>query len=284
MNTLESQVAQRLHGLVDGLDGDVPASAILRRGQRARRQRHTLTVVAASVALLAVGGGVALAELPSTATHSPNAIGAQAPPAGLDAILTATRSTTYRVYETIRTRQVSGAVTTVTGAYDPATVTGFLHQPADDGPGFYEERLVHGVRYNGDAGTDKIVHWHQVPGTFTGLDYANESDSAIGGTGDPTALLRNLTRSGATVTKTGADTYHFVFVVPAKDLEQYALSDTYAGDITVGPDSRVAGITFDRAVHWFAAGKPDRGPVDILVTIKLSDYGSPVKVEVPAIG
>jgi hypothetical protein len=282
MNVVESHVAERLHGLVDDLTGEAPAQAVLRRGRRARRQRQTVTVAAASVALLAIGGGVALAEKPSTATHSPSAVGAQAPPAGLTTVLTATRSTSYQVYETITTKQAPGSRTTVTGAYDPATVTGYLHQAYDDGPGFTEERLVHGTRYLGEAGTDRTVHWHRLPGTFTGLDYAGSSDTTIGSTGDPDALLQKLTGAGATVTKTGPDTYHFVLVVASKDLPEAAVSDSYTGDITVGSDHRVASITFDRNVHWSIAGKPDKGPIDILVTVKLSAYGTPVHVEPPA--
>jgi hypothetical protein len=172
-----------------------------------------------------------------------------------------------------------------TGAFDPATATGYLRTPFDDGPGYGEERLVNGTLYDGEAGIDGKPQWLVKPGRHTALTgpLAGTTAGGLSASADPTTLLANLGKEGATVTQTGSDTYHFTFDVPKQDLLPDSVYDKFAGDVRVGADKRIASVKYERLLLWNPkpnAHQPN-SPADLVVDMEFSDYGTPVAVEAP---
>ncbi|SBT54839.1 hypothetical protein [Micromonospora narathiwatensis] len=170
------------------------------------------------------------------------------------------------------------------GAFDPATVTGYLESPNTGlrppmSSFWLQERLVDGVRYVGgldgaDPDNGKIV-WSRFPeGRQTGLKY----DDGLGASTDPQQLFRMLRQAGAKVTQSPGGGYHFE--VTMQDSTQGVAADRLAGDVTIDADGRIRTVAYDRAVRWNAKGPEHTYHLHVLV--ELSDYGLPVKVAVPA--
>src|SRR6185295_8424423 len=77
----------------------------------------------------------------------------------LAAAVSASRGISYRVKNTIIPRsQPASPQMVITGAFDPATRTGYLRFASADGTPLSEERLVDGDLYIGD-----LVHLRPVP-------------------------------------------------------------------------------------------------------------------------
>lgn len=288
MNTFETRLAERLHDMADGdLDSAAPVVGVLTRGRAAGPRRTAVRLAGASLAVLAVGGVVTtVAVHPWSTGHAAGQSAgttAQPPEMTLMAAVAASDGISYQLKLTTEVKSTPGSPDQVTtGAFDPATRTGYTHTPYDDGPGFDEQRLVKGVRYLGSAGIDKKIVWRKVAGNFDSLDFVGEAASSLGGSADPKGLMAILRDRGATVTKTGDRTYHFTFAVAKKDLLPQSLSDRFAGDVTLGADKRIATVTYARTLQWGGkAGRKPGPPVVMAVTMAFSGYGAPVDVEAP---
>ena len=287
MNSFDTRLAERLHVMVDGETGSAPpVGSVLIRGRAAGRRRTALRVAGASLAVLVAGGVVATVAHPGT--PRPPGTAAQAPRLTLAAAVSASENISYRIRMSVAVKSVPGsAVDVSTGAFDPATATGYLHTPAEDGPGFGEQRLVGGVRFLGDAGADRKISWRRVPGRYTSLDFTGNSAGGLSASADPAALLETLRNANAVITSSGPDAYHFTFAVATKDLLPSSLYDRFAGDVTVGADHRIAAVTYERKLQWHRSpprpdGRGDGPPVDFIVTMAFSDYGVPVKITAPS--
>ena len=85
-------------------------------------------------------------------------------------------------------------------------------------------------------------------------------------------------QSGATVTQTGARTYHFELA--RRGASNGLMSDIYAGDVTLDGDQRIAKVTYVRTARAEKGGQVDTETSS--VTVELSGYGMPVRVDKPA--
>jgi hypothetical protein len=288
MNTFETRLAERLHDMADGdFDSAAPVVGVLTRGRAAGPRRTAVRLAGASLAVLAVGGVVTtVAVHPWSADHAAGiATAAQSPELTLMAAVAASDGISYKLKLVTKVKSTPGSPDQVTtGAFDPATTTGFTHTLYDDGPGFDEQRLFKGVRYLGSAGVDQKIVWRKVAGRFDSLDFVGDTAGSLGASADPAQLRAILRDQGAKVTKTGDRTYHFTFAVAKKDLLPQSLSDRFTGDVTVGADKRIATVTYERTLQWGgkAPGMKPGPPVVMAVTMAFSDYGAPVTVEAPA--
>lgn len=273
---LSAGMRERAAGLA--LTSDVVGQATRRHRRRTALQR---TAYAAGVVGLAgaLAGAVTL-----------GGPGSPTPPAGRDqpavasadmrlaSAIAASESTSYRVKVTNKSITTPGGQpTTTVGAFDPATDTGWLRSPCTEGPGWNEERLIRGTRYAGEAGVDRIVHWKRYPGKYDGLNYDGGLDGALSGSASPDELFKALRQAGVTVTETGTGTYHFK--VSITNLPEGRASDVIEGDIRLDARNRVAQVEYERAVEYDSKGRIDA--TKWTITMELSGYGSPVKVEEP---
>jgi hypothetical protein len=269
MNTLDAQLASRLHEMVDGEVGaEPPTGILLTRGRRARHRRAA-AVVTASLAVLTVGGVAATVTVQPSTPNRPAVTAAEAPKLQLVAAVAASENVSYQVKVTATSKPVSdtGAETTV-GAFDPETATGFLNSSQSTGGVVYLERLIDGVRFVSSSGSkDK---WKQYPGKHDRLAYDRALNSAVGASADPKQLFETLRRAGAKVTQNGAGVYHF-------EVEQ--ASDTFVGDVVLGADKRIAKVTYERTSRHEKGGQTSTSTN--LVTVELSGYGLPVRVQQP---
>jgi len=261
MNTLDAQLASRLHDMVDGEVGaEPPTQMLLTRGRRARHRRAA-AVVTASLAVLTVGGVAATAAVQSSAPSRPAVTAAETPELQLVAAVAASENVSYRV------RVRSGSETTE-GAFDPGTATGFLNSSSSTGGVVYLERLINGVRFVSSSGSkDK---WKQYPGKHDRLAYDRALNSAVGASADPKQLFETLRRAGAKVTQAGAGVYHF---------EVEHSGDTFVGDVALSADKRIAKVTYKRTSRDEKDGQAVTSTS--LVTVELSGYGLPVQVKRP---
>ena len=289
MNSFDTTLAERLHGMVDGeFDARPPVDSVLGRAHAARRRRTTVRVASASLAVLATGGVIAGVATTPWASHSGRTAGsaasAQAPLMKLEAAVSATENLSYKIKVTSHVKSVPGSQDQVSaGAFAPATDTGYLRTPYDDGPGFDEQRLINGTLYLGSAGIDQVLHWDLQAGKDHSLDLVGDAASGLSTSADPTTLLQALRKEGARVTQSGSSTYHFAFDVAKQDLLPSSVYDKFSGDVKVGPDNRIASVSYERLLLWHKAGvnRPDGPPVDDVVTMDFSDYGTSVSVQTP---
>lgn len=277
MNTFESQLGHRLHDMVDGAsDSPAPTEAVLSRGRRASRRRTAAMVVTASFAVAAVAGGAAIAVAQPWASSHPGALSAarpQTPQMQLAAAVTASQSVGYHV-KVSETYGGPSVAATTEGAFDPATATGYLNSGAPGSGVVYYERLVDGVLYTGSSGGDE---WKQEPGKSDHLDYDRNLGGSAGSTVDPQQLFAMLRHSGATVTQTGSHTYHFE--VALGGAANGLTSDRYSGDVTLDGDHRIAKVAYQRTMQMEKHGQTYTDHDS--VTVELSGYGAPVKVDKP---
>lgn len=274
MNTLESQLAHRLHDMVDGEPGSpAPIETVLSRGRRASRRRAAAMGLAASFAVAAAAGGAAIAVGQPWASSRPGGAVSQAqvqmPQVRLAAAVTASENVAYHVKVTL-----GGGVGVTEGAFDPTSATGYLNSRSPGTGVVYYERLVDGVRYIGSSGS---AEWKQEPGKYDHLAYDSNLGGSVGATADPEQLLAMLRQSGATVTQTGARTYHFELA--RRGASGVLKSDIYAGDVKLNGDQRIAKVTYVRTTRAEKRGQVDTETSS--VTVELSGYGVPVRVDKP---
>ncbi|GIH07127.1 hypothetical protein Rhe02_51940 [Rhizocola hellebori] len=282
MHDFDERLSHRLHELAgsapDSAAGDATARTLIQRGRQARRRATALT--ATSLTILA--GGLAVAAV-VVATH-PGASPVTANAAGdarteLVAAITASQSTTYQMNIRLKSVLVPGSKDTVsTGAFDPGAHTGYLRTPADEGPGFNEERLIQGRLYIGSAGVDRVLHFRRVAGRSETLRYDWSLGGTLTGSANPDELLAMLREEGATVTRNGNRGFHFEYT--PKKLPENAVTDRVSGDITLDSANRIASVVYDRFVDWTKPGVTPT-PVHMHVVMEFSGYGLPVTVQEP---
>ncbi|WP_406077503.1 hypothetical protein [Micromonospora sp. NBC_00858] len=276
MNAFDSQLASWLHNVVDDeLASAPPTQLMMTRGRRARR-RKALVVTAASFAVLVVGGVgvVATGGGESPASSRPNAVAA-APELDLVAAIKASENISYKVRVTQGGKENPTGWGTTEGAFDPATGTGYLNSSSPGAGVVYYERLIDGVRFVSSSGSkDK---WKQYPGKHDRLAYDSSLDGAVSASADPDQLFEALRQTGAVITRTGADTYHFK--VSLKASTAAIKGDTLAGDVVLGADKRIAKVAYERTRQVSKGGQTHTDTS--VATVQLSDYGTPVQVKRP---
>ena len=294
-NFIEEQLSEGMRERVAGIS---VTTDVVGRTLRAHRRRTLITRTGYVVGVVGLAGALAAGVL-STGGAGPGATPAGTAVAGgessqvrLAAAVSASRGTSYRVKNTITYRsQPASPQTVITGAFDPATTTGYLRFASADGTPWSEERLVGGDLYIGDLihlrplpsntakkpapSPEDRVNWTHDPGKkYTGLQYDDAKTGALGTvSADPAELFDMLTKFGARISQTGPDTYHFeVAVAPRPNLSDGKV----VGEVTVGSDHRVAKVVYEATMHFatetFVADE----------TLEFSDYGTPVTVERPA--
>ncbi|GAA5202067.1 hypothetical protein GCM10023322_83220 [Rugosimonospora acidiphila] len=271
MNTLETQLAHRLHHLVDGeFDSTAPAGAVLDRGQRAGRRRATAMVATASLAVVAVGAVAAAGITQPWADNHPSAAPpAQTPRLSLAAAVASSQNTSYQVKVTQNWGQ--GSVDTTDGAFDPTTDTGYLNKTSTGGGVAYEERLLDGTLFIGSSGS---TEWKQEQGRHDRLDYDRDLSGTLSASADPEQLFEMLRQSGAVISQTRTDSYHFQVRT-----NENSVASSYSGDVTVGADKRIATVTYQ--LKNSATKKGQTSTEQSTVTVALSGYGAPVTVDRP---
>ncbi|MFC3503327.1 hypothetical protein ACFOOK_20450 [Micromonospora krabiensis] len=288
MNTLDEQLAHRLHDIVDTEPDSVPPVAdLLDRGRRARRRR-TAALVGTTCAVLALGAATATAvvALPGpTGRPAVTARGAAptsaAPPAmELVAAATASENISYRMRLT--TAGPDGL--TYEGAFDPRTATGYVRVPQDDV--VMTQLLIDGTLYEGgerpqgpkpaDKGPGETYgRYGQYPGRHDRLTLHADGNDVLGAAAsDPAALFAALKRVDATVTENPDGTLRF----------EYTTVDgpgtvTTRGDVALDGDGRIAKVALAGTWRTTAKGRLDTGT--FASTLELFDYGLPVRVERP---
>jgi hypothetical protein len=278
MNDLDAQLSERLHELAGGEPGSAaPTQRLLQRGRRARHRRAALA--GTSLAVLAAGAVTAVA----VATHSPTpAVTADRPPAAtaatprleLAAAVANSENISYRLKITAGGSKADpDGWGTAEGAYDPATSTGYLNSSQPDGPGVYYQRLINGKLYLGSNGSKT---WKQEPSNGT-FEYGDALGGAVGASADPQELFKALRQEGGKITQTGAGTYHFEVALKG---DSAIKSGTLVGDVTVDADKRIAKVTYERTTQAEKDGQALTSTS--VLTVELSDYGTPVQVEKPA--
>lgn len=283
MNTFETRLAERLHDMADGdFDSAAPVVGVLTRGRAAGPRRAAVRVAGASLAVLAVGGVVTTVAVHPWSTNRSAGTVAQSPAITLMAAITASDGISYQIKVTQPTG--TGGVTTTEGAFDPATSTGYLSSKWSGADVVYYERLVAGTRYTGASG---MRQWKQEPGRFDRLAYDRSDDghddgvaASAGASADPEQLLAELRDAGGKVTGTGAGVLHFEVTLKPETSPRTTLNQSIAGDVTLGPDKRIATIVYTRTSR---ATKDKLARTETTkVTMVFSGYGAPVRVEKPA--
>src|SRR5262249_55816171 len=145
------------------------------RAHAAGRQRTAVRVASVSLAVLATSGVIGGIAANSWTAHSrgtaQSSASAQTPLLRPESAVTRSGNISYKIKVTEHSKSTAGAPGEVsTGAFDPATDTGYLRTPYHDGPGFSEQRLINGTRYLGSAGVDQKLHWNLQAGKHTSLD------------------------------------------------------------------------------------------------------------------
>ncbi|WP_406037600.1 hypothetical protein OG799_23385 [Micromonospora sp. NBC_00898] len=304
---LEEQLAA---GMRDEVAGLALTRDVLGDATRRHRRRTTLHRTAYAVGVVGVVGALAAtltvgAGAPGGTTGSrgpvaerPAVASADTPQMRLAAAAAASENISYRVKVTTTSKDklakpgelpepVSERWVTK-GAFDPATATGYLDSPYEGQlrpaivAGFEHERLIDGVRYvgasNASVGSRGEIVWSREEGKRDKLDYDMAMGGGLGASASPEGLLRMLRQAGATVTEKADGVYHFEVTV--KDLPEI-LADTFVGEVTVGADNRIAKVAYTREARANVHGR--HFTYHLEVVIELSDYGMPVKVEVPPV-
>ncbi|MEU5786175.1 hypothetical protein ABZ754_00410 [Micromonospora purpureochromogenes] len=289
MNTLDERLAHRLHDIVDGESDSVPpVGVLLDRGRRARRRRTT-AMVSATCALLAVGvATVATVATTPTSGRPSVAAGQSSQPAAVSpamelvSAVTASENISYRM----RLTSSGPGGLTYEGAFDPRTATGYVRCPQDDS--VMTELLIDGTRYIGGerplgklpadkAGPGETYgRYGQYPGKHDRLSLYDGGSGVLGAVSpDPAALFTALKSANATITENPDGSPHFTYTVTDK-----TGSTSATGDVTLSRDGRIAKVVLTVTWQTTAKGRLDQGTSTL--TLELSDYGLPVKVQRPA--
>jgi len=283
-NFIEEQLTE---GMRERVAGIVTTTDLVSRTLHAHRRRTMITRAGYVVGVAGLAGALVAGAL---STGRPPAGGAESPQVRLAAAVSASLGTSYQVKNTIVVRsQPASPSMVITGAFDPATTTGYLRFASGDGTPWSEERLVDGDLYTADLAhprpsptntqvkpapsPDQLLDWTHDPGKkYTSLPY-DPKPGVVAVSADPRQLLDTLTRSGAKISQAGADTYHFEVAIPPHP----GLIDGRAvGDVTVGSDHRVAKVAYEATL------RSATGTDVVDETLELSGYGTPVTVERPA--
>jgi hypothetical protein len=275
MNTLESQLSNQLHSMMDGdVSSTPPTQLLLDRAQRAVRRRSAGTLVGAAVAVVAVGGLVAAGVAHSSTPKRPGVVAqTQTPRLRLAAAVSASQSISYQVKVTEPTGHGDAARTW--GAFDPAAATGYLNFQWSGAPAVANERLIDGVRYVGSSG----ANWSQEKGTYDRLDYDPDLGGALSASADPQQLFDALRQAGAQISQAGAGIYHFSVTVDAPATARTTLKSVFVGDVSLNADNRVAKVSYQDTTSGTKDGTAFTHTD--AVTVELSGYGLPVKVDRP---
>ena len=264
-------------GMRERVAGIAVTTDLVGQTLRAQRRRTMITRSGYAVGVVGLAGALAVGVLttggtgPAATPGRPSAVGTESSQLRLAAAVGASQGTSYRVKNTVSNRSLPGSPSMIIeGAFDPATATGYLHIPFDDGS-WQEERLVDGDLYRTNAFAGQRVDWQHDPGKHTTLTYDVKTD-VLAASADPQQLFDALTQSGAKLNQTGPDKYHFEAAIPPR---KGLTGGNMVGDVTVGPDNRIAKVVYEATL---------RSAADTTVldgTLELSDYGSPVTVERP---
>ena len=245
---------------------------------RGHRRRTMITRTGYAVGVVGLAGALAAGVLvtggtgPAATPGRPSVAGTESPQLRLAAAVAASRGISYRVKNTVSNRSLPGSPSMIIeGAFDPATATGYMHIPFDGGS-WHEERLVDGDLYTTDAVAGQRVDWQHDPGSkHSSLSY-DVKTGVLAVSADPQQLFDTLNQSGAKISQTGPDKYHFEVTIPPR---KGLTGGNMVGDVTVGSDKRIAKVVYEATL---------RSATDTTVldgTLELSDYGSPVTVERP---
>jgi hypothetical protein len=292
-NLIEEQLTE---GMRERVAGITITTDLVGQTLRSRRRRTMVTRSAYAVGVAGLAGALAAGALaagdtgPAATPDRPPAAGAGSPQLRLAAAVSASQDISYRVKNTIVVRSQPGSPSmVVTGAFDPATTTGYLFFASGRARPWSEQRLVNGDLYTADLvhlqpipsnpkgkptpSIDQRVDWTHDPGKkYTNFVYDLKT-GVLSLSADPHQLFDALTNSGAKISQTGPDTYHFEVAIPPR---KGLTGGTMAGDVTVGTDKRIAKVVY-QATQRFAT---ETAVLD--GTLELSDYGSPVTVERPS--
>ncbi|MFI7574662.1 hypothetical protein [Micromonospora sp. NPDC049497] len=286
MKSFDERLADGLHGIVDGdLDSSPPLGALLERGRRARRRR-TSAIVSGTLAVLALGAiGTATLVQPSTPDRSGVTVAAPEVVSSRMELASATEasaSISYKVKVTARSAADASTAQVTEGAFDPRTDTGQLSSPSPGAGVVYLERLVDGVRFVSSSGSKDV--WKQYPGRHDRLAYHRALSGAVGASADPEQLFDALRQDGAKVTRVGPDVYHFTSTTSV-DNRYGTETVTFVGDVTLDADKRIAKVSYELTrkgqFRPGVKGGLAYGGTDV-VTVELSEYGTPVQVDRPA--
>ncbi|MEH1164256.1 hypothetical protein V6V47_02585 [Micromonospora sp. CPCC 205539] len=291
-NDIEEQLTSGMRQEVAGVafGSDVLGAATRRHGRRVALQRTSYAagvvgLVGALAAAVLIGGPGASTPggdpaASASDSSSPSATG-DTPQLQLASAVTASENVSYRLKITTGSKEDPNAWGTAEGAWDPARSTGWLTTQNPGGVGYYQ-RMVDGTFYVGSSGS---TTWKQEPNNGN-LEYADALGGATGASADPKELFAALREANAKVTKTGARTYHFESTRTYDD--KYAAGTrTLVGDVTVGADGRIAKVSYlatDTSRVKPGVKSPKAGLTlksDHRLTLQLSDYGVPVRVERP---
>ncbi|MGC5016947.1 hypothetical protein [Micromonospora sp. DT47] len=287
MNTdIEEQLIAGMRQEVAGvaLSTDIVGEAARRHGRRTAVQRSAyaagvLGLAGALAAVVAVGG-------PGQSTPGggrPPVASAESANLQLASAISASENISYKLKITAGSKADPDGWGTAEGAYDPATSTGYLNSPQLDGPGVCYQRLINGKLYLGSNGTKT---WKQ-QGSNGKFEYGDALGGAAGASADPEELLRALRQVDAKITQIGDSVYHFESIRPYDDK---AMTGTkiLIGDVTLNADKRIAKVTYESTNKGQIKPGVKKGYKGGLafnstsvLTLELSDYGTPVRVETP---
>ena len=290
---IEEQLTEGMRERVAGITitTDLVGRTLRSQRRRTMRTRSAYAVgVVGLVGALAAGVVAAGGTRPAATPDRPAVAGAGSPQLRLAAAVSASQGVSYRVKNTIVVRSRPGSPSmVVTGALDPATTTGYLFVASGDAPPWSEQRLVHGDLYTAD-----LVHLQPIPGNLNGKPTPTAEQRAtwthdpgrkytnfvydlktgvLTVSADPHQLFDALASSGAKISQTGPDRYHFDVAIPSR---KGLAGGAMVGDVMVGADKRIAKVVY-RATQRFTT---ETAVFD--GTLELSGYGSPVTVERPA--
>lgn len=275
MMTPEVEVEERLaasmrdHVAGISLDGDVLTRAGKRHQRRKVVRRSGFGAVALAVAAVA-GFGMANGiggSAPGSLLQPAIYLGDEGSQARLVAAITASQATSYRVTLTVEDvfgAQEKGKKVSFSGAYDPASDSGYLRS------GNFEERLVNGVHYMIIDGNGFESPKSKVDGLLYEWPGGHQF---LGVSVDPQMMLDSMRRRDAKVTETGNGVFHFEMTVARQD-PRGKTTIAINGDVTVGADNRVAKVDYTSQVD---------GPISLHIktSMEFTDYGAPVRVEKP---
>ncbi|MFC4016460.1 hypothetical protein ACFOW4_00640 [Micromonospora sp. GCM10011542] len=283
-NDIEEQLTMGMRQEVAGVEfrTDVLDAATRRNGRRvaARRGAYALGVVGLAGVLAAAVTVNGPGPTAPGANPAPVA-SADSPRLQLASAITASQNISYRLKITAGDRDDPDAWGSAEGAWDPAAATGWLTS-TEPGGAAYHQRLIDGKLYLGSTGTKT---WKQEPGNGN-FEYGDVLGGASGASADPQELFKALREVQAKITRTGATSYHFESTRPFDD--EYATGTRgLVGDVTLDSDRRIAKVTY--LSTYKGRVKPGvKSPKSGVsfdssqrLTLELSDYGTPVRVEKP---
>jgi hypothetical protein len=256
-----------------------PVAGLLRRGRQARVGRVVRTAGVVGLAgVLAAAVAVGSTRPARPGTNQPGVAVAQSPSMQLAAAVVASQNTSYRMKITAAVegdspwtpdRGDTGPLI-VEGAFDPATATGELRSVGAPSGGF-ELRLINGVLYSRVGG----YPFHQSGVKWDKLPYPLYIHGPLMPSADLNKVFETLKRLNGTVRQTSANSYH----IEVDRTIDTIFIDKLVGDVTVDAHKRVAKITTVQTGQAEIGGRTHTRRS--LVTIVLSDYGTPITVERP---